>query len=293
MAPHAMAQRIITQSGHCESTGPCTMQTSGPPGDIGIVSIGGAFALQEQTEVVAGHPYTAQAITEMTQTLSNGSHITQRNQATVGRDSKGRTFRVQSMNALGPWLSTSGGPAPGGSTQFAPTLTTIFDPVNRTHIDFTDNPKVAHILRLPGTPSATASVFRPAGPTVAYFGGGSPGGAGFGTQVRMDSQTAPEGREPEVEKLGEKTIEGVKVVGTRTSFIIPVNSIGNDEPLEITHETWYSPELGLIIESTQNDPRFGRTSYSLESISRAEPNEKLFQVPTGYRVEDMHPPMVP
>ena len=91
-------------------------------------------------------------------------------------------------------------------------------------------------------------------------------------------------------ELGERQIEGFKAVGKRTRVIIPANSIGNDSPIEITHETWYSPDLKLMLESTQNDPRFGETKYTLVKISAKEPSEKLFQVPAGYTVEDIPGP---
>jgi hypothetical protein len=53
----------------------------------------------------------------------------------------------------------------------------------------------------------------------------------------------------------------------------------------ITRETWYSPDLKLVIESTQTDPRFGETTYTLTNIQRNDPDPSLFQVPAGYKVE--------
>jgi hypothetical protein len=248
--------------------------------------MGGQIGLQEHTEVVTGHPYTAQAITEIKQTLGNGSHITQKSEASVGRDSKGRTFRAQTLSAIGPWTFVSGGPISGGQPESAPTLTTIFDPVNKTHIDFTDNPKRAHVIPLPDLDGpATFSVSTAGGASAMYFAGGTTGGAVSGTQRRIETPPPPQMKEPEAEQLGEKTIEGLKATGKRTRITIPANTIGNDSPLEITHETWYSPELKLLLLSTQSDPRFGETTYSLTRIVTDEPNPKLFQVPAGYTVE--------
>lgn len=286
--------QVVTQSAHCELTeagnGPCLVQQT--PGDashaagVGIVSMGGQIGLQEHTEVVTGHPYTAQAITEIKQTLSNGSHITQKSEASVGRDSKGRTFRAQTLSSVGPWAFVSGGPVSGGQRESAPTLTTIFDPVNKTHIDFTDNPKRAHVIPLPDLDGpATFSVSTGGGASTMYFAGGATGGAVSGTQSRMDTPPPPQMKEPEAEQLGEKTIEGLRATGKRTRITIPANAIGNDSPIEITHETWYSPDLKLLLLSTQSDPRFGETTYSLKKIVTDEPNPKLFQVPAGYTIE--------
>ena len=291
--------QIVTQSVPCASTEagnePCLVQQApvdrSPATGVGIVSMGGSIGLQEHTEVVTGHPYTAQAVTEIKQTLGNGSHITQKSEASVGRDSKGRTFRVQTLSAIGPWAFVSGGPISGDQRESPPTLTTIFDPVSKTHIDFADNPKQAHVIPLPdfGGP-ASFSASTTSGASVMYFGGGTTGGAAFGTQRRMDTSPPPQMKEPDVEQLGERTIEGLKATGKRTRITIPANAIGNDSPIEITHETWYSPELKLLLLSTQNDPRFGQTTYSLTKIVTEEPNPKLFQVPAGYTVETVPGP---
>jgi len=292
----AFAQTQVTRAIHCEpaddSSGPCTVAAAGVPAEVGILSVGGPMQVQGHAEVVTGRPYTAQAVTELKQTLGNGAHITQKSEASVGRDTKGRTFRVQTMNSIGPWASTGEPASAGGQNETAPTLTTIFDPVSKTHIDYTDNPKLAHVIPLGGFggPVFTASVSG-GGPNVTYVAGEPASGAvGFATQARVLTAPGTPAKEPEAEQLGERQIEGFKAVGKRTRVVIPANSIGNDSPIEITHETWYSPDLKLMLESTQNDPRFGETKYTLVKISAKEPSEKLFQVPAGYTVEDIPGP---
>jgi hypothetical protein len=66
---------------------------------------------------------------------------------------------------------------------------------------------------------------------------------------------------------------------------IPAGAIGNDRDIVVTRETWFSPELKLVIQGTQNDPRFGATTHSLTNIQRSEPDEALFQIPADYKVE--------
>src|SRR5579872_5313580 len=58
---------------------------------------------------VKGAPYSAEAVTETVQTLSDGNRITRKSTAKVYRDSGGRTRREETMAAIGPW-STSGEP---------------------------------------------------------------------------------------------------------------------------------------------------------------------------------------
>jgi len=283
----ASAQLNTSDSSHCDApeapNGPCPAPVLGT---VGIVSMGGGMALQEETQVVVGHPYTAEALTEIKQTLSNGSHITRKIKASVGRDSKGRTFRKQTMDAVGLWVSA----IPAGVTDSAPTLTTIFDPVRKVHIDYTDSPKQAHILSLPDSPGSVA--FRQTtsgGGTSDHFFAMQGQTAETATNKVMFSapQTPATMPEPATESLGEKTIEGFKVTGKRTTVTIPAGKIGNDAPIAITHETWYSPELQLVLESLQDDPRFGTTTYTLLKVSTTEPDAKLFQVPDGYAIDNL------
>jgi hypothetical protein len=269
-------------------------------GQVAIVSTAGKFGLQDEAAVVKNEPYQAQAVTEMKQTLADGSHIVQTTTATVARDSDGRTVRVQNLNAMGPWKSAD---SSQGNSQ---TLTTIFDPVAKEHIDYTSNSKVAHVLLMPSVPpgavvradagfnvSATSAV---GGQESGLAGSGPPpGGAmvqGFALPDRPVSPQVLKGMEPKTESLGTMTIEGVQVTGTRSTSTIPAGTIGNDKDLNIIRETWYSPELKLVIQSTQSDPRFGQTTYTLKNIQQGSPDVTLFQVPANYTIDKIVPRFV-
>src|SRR5215470_12141673 len=86
------------------------------PTQIGIVSTGAGFALQESAETVRNEPYQALANTEMKQTLADGSHIDQTTTATIARDSEGRTVRIQKLSTIGPWKSSSASTQENGPT---------------------------------------------------------------------------------------------------------------------------------------------------------------------------------
>jgi hypothetical protein len=58
-------------------------------------------------KVVKGAPYSAEAVTESTQTLADGTRLTRRTTAQVYRDGEGRTRREQSAAPVGPF-ATSG-----------------------------------------------------------------------------------------------------------------------------------------------------------------------------------------
>jgi hypothetical protein len=99
----------------------------------------------------------------------------------------------------------------------------------------------------------------------------------------VDAAAAPDTR---TETLGTKEIEGVKADGTRVTVTIAAGAIGNQAPIEIVSERWFSPDLQAVVYSRRSDPRFGETIYRLTNIVRAEPPAELFQVPPDYKVEE-------
>ena len=77
-----------------------------PPGDNFIFV---ASEMNSDGKVVKGAPYSAQAVTETTQTLSDGNRIINKSTATIYRDSEGRTRREQTLRVMGPF-ATAGEP---------------------------------------------------------------------------------------------------------------------------------------------------------------------------------------
>jgi hypothetical protein len=87
-------------------------------------------------------------------------------------------------------------------------------------------------------------------------------------------------------ELGSKDIEGVRAEGKVRSYTIPAGEIGNKNPITVTTETWYSPELQLTVYSKHSDPRAGDTIYRLANVKRSEQALSLFAVPDGYQVKE-------
>jgi hypothetical protein len=96
----------------------------------------------------------------------------------------------------------------------------------------------------------------------------------------------PQNRNAQTESLGKQNIEGVEAEGTRTTVTIPAGEIGNERPIEIVSERWYSDELQTVVMSRHSDPRFGENSYRLTNISRTEPARSLFEIPSDYTVKE-------
>jgi TonB family protein len=87
------------------------------------------------------------------------------------------------------------------------------------------------------------------------------------------------------ERFNNQLIEGILCEGTRKVTTIPVGAIGNDRPIEMVSETWYSPELSMIILSKRSDPRFGESTYRVTNINRVEPESTLFHVPPDFTIK--------
>lgn len=87
--------------------------------------------------------------------------------------------------------------------------------------------------------------------------------------------------------LGAKEFDGVRADGTRTTWTIPAGRIGNEKPIEIVSERWYSPELMLVVATRHVDPRSGETSYRLVNLKRGEPDAALFKLPGDYELRGL------
>lgn len=64
--------------------------------------------------------------------------------------------------------------------------------------------------------------------------------------------------------------------GTRTNWTITAGRIGDDKPIEVVSERWYSPAL---MATRHADPRSGETSDRLVNLERGEPDAALFKLP--------------
>ena len=105
-------------------------------------------------------------------------------------------------------------------------------------------------------------------------------------EQKMQKHMAKEEASGEVknESLGTQAINGVNAAGTRITRTIPAGQIGNDKPIQIVLERWYSPDLQMTVMTKHSDPRNGETNFSLKNINRSGPPPYLFEVPSDYTV---------
>ena len=235
-------------------------------------------------KVVKGAPYSAQAVTEFTQTLADGNRISRNNTSSVARDSDGRTRREHSLGAIGPF-------APSVE---APKMVSIHDPVAGKTYMLDVNMKTASVM--PELPHLATEAM--AGVHVGHAAGvqlsdqmvtahaGAVGAAGPVGAFHISVLGKEDDASVKTESLGSQTIQGVNATGTRTIRTIAAGQIGNDRPIEITRETWYSPELQITVMSKTSDPRTGDSVYRLTNVDRSEPPAAQFVVPSDYTVKD-------
>lgn len=246
--------------------------------------------------VVTGKPYAADSITESTQLLADGNRIVARNEARVMRDSKGRTRREQTLRGFGP----------ASAAREPVTMITINDPVADVSYFLDTVARTAQTSRplriaagvagtfnapVPPPPpdggvgraTVVTSTFAPGAPVgVLDFAAEPAGGAAALPLPPLGAAATP--LASATEDLGQQVLEGVLARGTRRTQTIPAGAFGNERPIQIVADQWYSPDLEAVVSSRNYDPRVGETSYRLVNVVRGEQSPDLFVVPQGYSV---------
>jgi hypothetical protein len=229
--------------------------------------------------VVKGAPYSADAVTESTQTLADGNHIRRTTKAAFYRDSEGRTRHEQTLGEIGP-LTASGEPIQ---------TIVINDPVASTTYMLNTREKTAR--KVPGRGALMVKALSELAETKERHEKGPSRSESFSTQSYSITvnrrQSAPGQPDSNVKKesLGTQMFEGVAADGARTTMTIPAGAVGNERPIEVVTERWYSNQLHTTVMTKTIDPRVGETVYQLKNIKLAEPARTLFEVPSDYTVK--------
>jgi len=262
---------------------------------------------------VKNAPYSAQVINEQQHNLSDGNQIINKSSSATYRDSAGRT-RQETRDASGAVRSITIRDTVAGATY-------ILRPESKTAIKLASRPDLAHAgeqARMAGEAGEKAreragqarreqgdrivvkriertdrepghrihedvrirfSRDAAEGHPMAGMEGFSPMIAGAFGDMKWSSKAS-------TKDLGTKEIEGVKAQGKLRSYEIPAGEIGNRNPIVVSTESWYAPDLHVTLLSKRSDPRTGERIYRLENIKREEPAASLFAVPADYSVKD-------
>ena len=241
------------------------MQQAGPEGEFPPPPFGERMELlgfggMHGGKVVTGAPFSAVAVSETTQTLADGNHIMRKTQTNVFRDSQGRIRREITLAGFGPM-------APSGQPK---SFVVIHDPVAGATFMLHPDQKTAEKIE--------KSFARVNGPMNRAMKDKM--------ELRQEEKT---GANLKREDLGTQTIAGVTAQGTRVTKTIPAGQIGNEKPITIVREVWYSNDLQTMVMSKRSDPWSGETTYTLTNIQRSEPDAALFSVPSDYTVTEGRP----
>ena len=269
-------------------------------------------------KLVKGAPYSAEAVTETNQPLTDGNVISHKRTSRVYRDGEGRTRQetirgdtVRAIYIYDPVASMSYTLLPGskiaiGLQKRAPRVKVDKDKVSVEDGDTTSERRI--VIRR-GDKDAGPGSHQELSVQVVRIGEGDmkeldmplpptpptpPATPGF-APMPMEPPPIPGVHTFRFEhfglgkgtttSLGTKTFDGVRAEGKQTTWTIPQGKIGNRAPINVTSESWYSPELQVTVYTRYNDPRTGESIYRLAAIKRAEPSADLFKVPADYRLK--------
>lgn len=277
--------------------------------------------IASSNKTLKGAPFSAEAVSESVQVLADGNRIVRRSTTKMHRDSEGR-YRSEGSPAAGgvagfyiggsttisdpvsgfryvlfdhdksarksPIAVALGAPgsnytfvtkaaqaevaAAGAAKQAAPIAT-----VNGVIVQSSDPARHAAGIAKMETEAALKSKL-----TTTVVTTSSPGEH---PMIVHSGGTLTTATSTESESLGTRDFHGVSAEGTRSVTKIAAGAIGNEREIEVVYEKWYSKDLQMIVYSKHSDPRYGDQTYSLTSLSRAEPDSSLFAIPADYKIK--------
>ncbi len=196
--------------------------------------------------LATGQPFRAKIPVEITRQLPDGTVVKQKYYTLAARDSTGREYR-------------EGRDVVAADSDREPPLmqTVVYDPKNSTRT-----------ICNPVRRTCQQSVLNPTSHPADEPAG--PSGDGKSVLTRED--------------LGKKMMDGLEVVGTREKRTFNPGAFGNDKPVVVTKEIWYSPQLQFNLSVTRIDPRNGTQKLEVADLKLGEPGPEWFALPDGYRL---------
>jgi hypothetical protein len=255
-----------------------------------------------ESRITTGRPYSAEATTEFTQVLGDGNRIARKATVRIYRDSDGRTRReelgtdgtVKSISIYDPVSHVSYVLDPSTRTARKSAMRVVY-PASRMALSEEDKKRIEARMEIDRGSAASAA----GGVVLAAPAGAAPealteelrkrqqaeamaGPGGRGRGVLQPAIRVPQ--DAKEESLGQKMVEGVMADGKRVTTVLPAGAIGNQQPISVQSEQWFSPDLEILLMTRHNDPRSGETTYTVTNIIRAEPQAGLFDLPADYTI---------
>jgi hypothetical protein len=214
-------------------------------------------------KTITGSPLSGDIVTSRDTTLADGNRIHNESTTKVYRDAQGRVRRD-----VGVDLAT---PATGNVKR---SMVVISDPLAGKRYMLNPDNKTAREMPMHGPKHQGEEHMK------AMGGPAEPGPI-------------------TKEQMGTKSVNGIQAEGVRVTRTIPAGAIGNDKPIEVVTERWYSTDLQIAVMTVHTDPMMGTVTTKLVNVTRGDPDASLFQVPSDYKVEvgkpnePMYMPMKP
>ena len=195
-------------------------------------------------------PFSFTLVTDWTRPMNNGGNFTLTNERHIVRDSKGRIYQER-------WILVP----KGSNIKSWMDVFQITDPDQHTWYNCKTATKECNLFRYDLT---TRDNFQP--PI------GTSGPLSDGTGFRQH------------EDLGLRSVEDQETHGYRETTTFNPGTMGNDQPLVVRREFWYSTHLAVNLISIVDEPMTGKQVFTAKELSTAEPDPSFFEVPADYKV---------
>lgn len=86
------------------------------------------------------------------------------------------------------------------------------------------------------------------------------------------------------ENLGNSTADGLEVIETQETRTFSAGTFGNDRPVAVTKQYWYSPQLQINVAVNRHDPRTEDQKLNLTELNTSEPDPAWFTPREGFRI---------
>ncbi|MEM8497594.1 MAG: hypothetical protein AAF542_06195 [Pseudomonadota bacterium] len=241
------------------------------------------------TELVQNSPLSAEITVRTVQTLADGNRIVNEDRTRLIRDSAGRVRREHDI-----------------ADNSAAAIVSITDPRSKT--SFMLDTEKQEIIRMPefghdvffqemegmmpeemSDPDGNAVIIDHGMIEMEQEGFFMPPPVpmAMGLPAHSSAFVMPFDGNAEEKSLGEDVISGHRVQGTLHTTTFAAGSFGNERPIVVTRETWYAPELKMMLKTEESDPRAGTLSYSVKILSTDEPDPALFTLPSDFQLMDL------
>lgn len=214
---------------------------------------------------VPNAPFSADVQILTHQKLTDGSETVRMTINHIARDSSGRIYnesrRLVPTSFKGDPLLTSA---------------RIYDPTVRRDIIYNPQLHLARETVLSPEQAARAMPTRAPLPAIVNL-----------AQPRSAPSAAPR---VTVTDLGDRIMDDTTLHGTQKQRTIDAPASTTGQPVTITDEYWYAPDLFVYLIVKHDDPRTGEQIVAVTHIDRHEPPAEKFYVPADYKVVDETPP---